>query len=509
LSRPNDLGHLAFGARLDLDYALNPLVYRLVGSDPNSEVASVVEHQLALQLGVSFGLWDRIVLFAGMPFNLVLEGEQVTGQPRADGASIGDLYFGARGRLFGEADDAFAIALQVTGTAPTARAARFQSRFAGDGNFTFQPELLFEIRIAEWVNILANAGFLFREEQDFGTLRVEHDFTWGAGATLHAVRDVLDIQVETWGVVGLSRRDGESLAQVSPIEGVIGATVFPVRGLRLGAAVGTGLQRGYGAGDFRAILSVGYATEGEVPAGDRDGDGIADDVDECPDAMEDVDEFQDDDGCPDEDNDRDGIADGDDRCPNEAEDRDGLGDEDGCPELDFDGDGAADEADRCPTEPGVALAVRPECTGCPTCDESTPPPREPDAPPPPVGDGSSLGRVRFEVNQWGILPSEQASLQAALEAVRRSSGPVIVEGHADVRGSEPNNEALSRRRARRVLAWLVRHGADRSRLRAVGCGERYPEGDVTTRAGRTASRRVEIRSGSSERAGCVEADIPF
>ena len=66
--------------------------------------------------------------------------------------------------------------------------------------------------------------------------------------------------------------------------------------------------------------------------GDRDGDGITDDVDKCPDEPEDKDGFQDEDGCPDLDNDADGIPDKDDKCPNEPEDKDGFQDEDGCPD---------------------------------------------------------------------------------------------------------------------------------------------------------------------------------
>ncbi len=42
---------------------------------------------------------------------------------------------------------------------------------------------------------------------------------------------------------------------------------------------------------------------------DRDGDGIPDDVDKCPDEPEDFDGFEDEDGCPDPDNDKDGIPD--------------------------------------------------------------------------------------------------------------------------------------------------------------------------------------------------------
>ena len=44
------------------------------------------------------------------------------------------------------------------------------------------------------------------------------------------------------------------------------------------------------------------------PPGDRDHDGILDNVDKCPDEPEDKDGFEDEDGCPDPDNDKDGIA---------------------------------------------------------------------------------------------------------------------------------------------------------------------------------------------------------
>lgn len=52
-------------------------------------------------------------------------------------------------------------------------------------------------------------------------------------------------------------------------------------------------------------------------SGDRDQDGLTDDVDRCPDDVEDRDGFEDSDGCPDPDNDKDDILDVADRCPNE------------------------------------------------------------------------------------------------------------------------------------------------------------------------------------------------
>lgn len=53
------------------------------------------------------------------------------------------------------------------------------------------------------------------------------------------------------------------------------------------------------------------------PSGsDRNGDGIPDALDKCPDNPEDKDGFEVADGCPDPDNDRDGVPDVQDKCPN-------------------------------------------------------------------------------------------------------------------------------------------------------------------------------------------------
>ena len=72
---------------------------------------------------------------------------------------------------------------------------------------------------------------------------------------------------------------------------------------------------------------------------DTDGDAIPDRVDTCPEAAEDIDTFQDADGCPDLDHDADGILDDVDSCPSTPEDVDGFEDRDGCPDLDNDKDG--------------------------------------------------------------------------------------------------------------------------------------------------------------------------
>jgi hypothetical protein len=113
----------------------------------------------------------------------------------------------------------------------------------------------------------------------------------------------------------------------------------------------------------------GYQDDDGCPEDDNDGDGIVDSMDSAPNLAEDFDGFQDDDGRPDLDNDFDGIADFEDQCPNQPEDFDGDRDFDGCPDLvvDADGDSIPDTEDACPEEPedfdGFA-----DTDGCPDPD---------------------------------------------------------------------------------------------------------------------------------------------
>jgi hypothetical protein len=98
-----------------------------------------------------------------------------------------------------------------------------------------------------------------------------------------------------------------------------------------------------------SAIACGGMSEGVSGTSDRDGDGVSNSADMCPDAPEDHDAFEDSDGCPDVDNDRDGISDVDDRCPNVSEDADGDADDDGCPEAGKTPEPEPEPASRTPT----------------------------------------------------------------------------------------------------------------------------------------------------------------
>ena len=71
---------------------------------------------------------------------------------------------------------------------------------------------------------------------------------------------------------------------------------------------------------------------------DRDGDGVPDRIDQCPELEEDRDGFEDGDGCPEVDNDNDDVGDEEDKCPNDA----GPPETEGCPAPKSDPDSRED-----------------------------------------------------------------------------------------------------------------------------------------------------------------------
>jgi outer membrane protein OmpA-like peptidoglycan-associated protein len=123
-----------------------------------------------------------------------------------------------------------------------------------------------------------------------------------------------------------------------------------------------------GVPNYRAFAGASFTFEKR----DQDSDGIADDKDQCPAAAEDMDGFQDADGCPDPDNDGDGIADANDKCPNDPETKNDFQDADGCPDEvpDRDNDAIADAEDKCPDDGGPTVIRRKgEFYGCPDRDK--------------------------------------------------------------------------------------------------------------------------------------------
>lgn len=247
--------------------------------------------------------------------------------------------------------------------------------------------------------------------------------------------------------------------------------------------------------------------------GDRDGDGILDPDDECPDRPEDMDGFEDEDGCPEtQDADGDGITDDRDLCVLDPEDADGYLDADGCPEPDDDLDGIPDASDACARDP-EDFDGHEDGDGCPDRDNDADGlPDVTDQCPNEPGSQADEGCPRVyqdvQVTRTHIRIHQQIHFEFDRDVIRAVSFPILntvaqvlrdypdvqleIQGHTDSRGDDAYNEDLSRRRAAAVLDYLVQQGISASRLRSQGYGESQPLESNSTRAGRAANRRVEF-----------------
>ncbi len=229
---------------------------------------------------------------------------------------------------------------------------------------------------------------------------------------------------------------------------------------------------------------------------DRDGDGVVDAEDKCPDTPG-LASLQ---GCPDRDGD--GIADADDKCPDVA----GLAKYQGCPIPDTDKDGINDEQDKCPTVPGVA-----RYQGCPVPDTDADGVNdEEDKCPTRPGPASNQGcpeiskevvekvnyaakNVFFATGSYKLLAKSNKSLNDVAALMKADESLMLdIDGHTDDVGANDKNQILSENRAKSVKDYLVKQGVAENRLFSTGYGEDKPVADNKTAAGRAKNRRTEI-----------------
>lgn len=102
--------------------------------------------------------------------------------------------------------------------------------------------------------------------------------------------------------------------------------------------------------------------------------------------------------------------------------------------------------------------------------------------------------VLFDFDSSHLRPEADAVLAPLLAMLEAEPDMnVDIEGHTDWVGSDAYNLGLSQRRAQAVVDWLSSRGIARTRMRAVGKGEREPVATNQTAAGRQLNRRTEVR----------------
>jgi peptidoglycan-associated lipoprotein len=86
-----------------------------------------------------------------------------------------------------------------------------------------------------------------------------------------------------------------------------------------------------------------------------------------------------------------------------------------------------------------------------------------------------LGDVFFDLDQSEIRADARTALQTNVEWMKRwASTQVMLEGHADSRGSSEYNLALGTRRANSVRDYLVSLGIPAARITVVSKGKEAP-----------------------------------
>lgn len=86
-----------------------------------------------------------------------------------------------------------------------------------------------------------------------------------------------------------------------------------------------------------------------------------------------------------------------------------------------------------------------------------------------------LRDIRFDFDRYEIRPEDAGALDANADLLKSNPGwLVLVEGHADQRGTTDYNMALSDRRAKASMNYLVSRGVRANRITMIGYGEERP-----------------------------------
>ncbi len=523
-------GEWAWDASLWVGYASQQLALRRPAT---GETIDVVAHRATADLVAQLGITGRVavVLDAPMVAWQDADAEALDAGPALANSALRDPFVAVRVRVLGaeaRADhdraEGEGVALQLGGTLPFG----LEDALAGEGAPQLEGMAIADYHFLDFA-VGLNVGYRHRfgEPQLFGVLFRNELFFGGAIQTPTILLANTSAIVEVRAVTGL---DQEVFAEASTaVEGDLGVR-WAEEDLALTWMVGTGFNGGVGTPSFRGMFALELAPRTH----DRDHDGLDDADDECPDLPEDLDGFEDENGCPDLDNDgdlipddddrcpaepaefdqdededgctdpvrdadRDGIPDGDDACPGQPEDRDDFEDDDGCPDPDDDGDGVPDGQDRCAREAEDVDGFEDD-DGCP----------DPDNDADGVGDGADRcptepeDRDGFEDDDG--CPDPDNDRDGVLDAADQCADQAETINGVDDDDGCPDRGGSARWRDEDG-AWVgrLRFGADGA-LRALSIGAV----DQLARrliAGWGRAYRITLSEGEPARAGALDAAL--
>jgi OmpA-OmpF porin, OOP family len=173
------------------------------------------------------------------------------------------------------------------------------------------------------------------------------------------------------------------------------------------------------------------------------------------------------------DKDGDGISDGIDQCPETV--AGASVDANGC-ETDTDNDGVSDSLDQCP---GSVARVKVDAQGCKEMLQS---------------ELHETLYIEFAHNTANVAEDSIGQIETLSDKLYQyPDAQLTLEGYTDSSGSAAYNQRLSQQRAEGVKQVLIeRFGIDAQRITAVGKGEESPIADNSTAEGQRKNRRVEV-----------------
>jgi outer membrane protein OmpA-like peptidoglycan-associated protein len=335
-----------------------PIVETIMTGAIGASLTVVPQVQLGLYIPVTFSNGQGITTDPNNP--------AAVGQPNRlglKGYGLGDPMVEVKIRAVGSPTDKHVFGVSFFGTAPVAHAiSSTKDTYIGDWSVTAGGRAIYDLLLGRFT-IGLNVGGAYRKEAWVGSAHMGSEMRYG-GALGFQISPVLAAMAEMFG----STRFGASTG-VDALEGLLALQLHPLGSdFVFQGGAGLGLTEGVGSPRSRIFLGMSFIHE----KSDQDSDGINDDQDQCMTAPEDIDGYQDADGCPDPDNDGDGIADARDKCPGEPEVKNGFEDDDGCPDeiADRDQDGVPDAEDKCPDKGGsTVVRQKGDFYGCPDRDK--------------------------------------------------------------------------------------------------------------------------------------------
>ncbi|MBR58895.1 MAG: hypothetical protein CMH54_12865 [Myxococcales bacterium] len=464
-------------------YGQNQLVY-LTPDGPQA----VVKDRVTADFYGSLAFSERFSLGLLIPGVLVNKGEMGFAQPIDSGSGIGDIGLSMKGAILKRGRKGFGLGLALDAKFATGR----ERAHLSDGGTVVLTSLVADTAFHGYRAAL-NLGYRIRDtyEEEDGLFSVGNELDIRFAFEAPLVRNEIGLFGQVASTTGTSGFYGDPNTNYFEVGG--GLSYQHSSGMRALIGGGGGLAKGYGNVRVRAFLGLAYYPSVRPP--DSDSDGVLDAVDQCPNRAEDMDQYEDHDGCPEPDNDGDSILDGDDKCPVDPEDVDGFKDKDGCPEFDNDADGLTDKNDLCPDE-AEDFDQFEDSDGCPDEDNDEDGiPDDKDACPQEAenkndhkdDDGCPDEAPLAELRDGKLIVRGQVVFRGATAKLDRSSRPVLDAVSAVLKGNPgitqveilvtTGDEVVARRanrrsasRARKIADYLIRKGVPSGQVVAKGGG---------------------------------------